>query len=392
METTNLQAGQAAGGCIVLVGASVRALAFAVLRAGWSPWCVDLFADADLRAVAACQRITSEDYPYRLAEWLACRTPKRAPVMYTGRLENHPQVLHRIHQVRPLWGNDAATVRAARDPQRLQLALSRWNFPFADWSYSCADIPTDGSWLVRGPRGVQRWRGQRVAAKPAYWQRYVAGEPASAVYVADSQHCVLLGATWQLVGVPFCQAREFQWCGNVGPMPCSPELRTKLLRLGEGLTREFGLRGIFGVDFVLQGDMPWVTEINPRYPASLEVLELALGLSWFPMHAEVFPGGACADANPGTELSRPLYVGKAVLFTSRPVKFRAGVLTDWAPMLTPWLTRFDVALADVPEDSALISAGAPLLTVLAQAETLEACQLKLQQAAHAVYSLLEKSD
>ncbi|MCS7168453.1 MAG: ATP-grasp domain-containing protein [Gemmatales bacterium] len=370
----------------------MRALAFAVLRAGWLPWCADFFADADLQAVAHCHRLNARRYPRQLPEWLAWYAPEGVAVMYTGRLENYPQVLRRIAQVRPLWGNDAATVRAARDPRRLELALARWNFPFADWSYSSTGIPTDGSWLMRGPKGVERWRGQPVAAKPAYWQRYVAGEPASAVYVADAQRCVLLGATWQLVGVPFCQAREFQWCGNVGPMPCSPGLKTDLVRLGEGLAREFGLRGIFGVDFVLQGDTPWVTEINPRYPASLEVLELALGLSWFPMHAEVFLGRAFTTVKVGTQVSKPLFVGKAVLFTMRPLRFRFGVLSDWAPMVTPWLTRFDVALADVPEDDTRIPARAPLLTVLAQAETLESCQLKLQRAAHTVYSLLEKLD
>ena len=40
-----------------------------------------------------------------------------------------------------------------------------------------------------------------------------------------------------------------------------------------------GLNGLIGLDFRLSGDQFWLTEVNPRYTASVEVLELASGRS-----------------------------------------------------------------------------------------------------------------
>ena len=48
-----------------------------------------------------------------------------------------------------------------------------------------------------------------------------------------------------------------------------------LQQLGLDLARGCGLRGLFGVDFVLSEGVPWPVEINPRYTASVEVLEYA---------------------------------------------------------------------------------------------------------------------
>ena len=40
-----------------------------------------------------------------------------------------------------------------------------------------------------------------------------------------------------------------------------------------------GLRGIVGFDFRFDGETAWLTEVNPRYTASVELLELARGRS-----------------------------------------------------------------------------------------------------------------
>jgi predicted ATP-grasp superfamily ATP-dependent carboligase len=326
--------------------------------------------------------------------------------MYTGKLENHPRVLHQLAARHPLWGNDADTVQALADPAQLEKALAALGLPFAAWRSSPQGVPTDGSWLVRTHRGVRRWYGQSLASTAIYWQQYLEGQPTSAAYLADGQRCLWLGASWQLVGQPWCSAREFQWCGNVGPMPCSFALREKLRRLGTGLTQHFRLRGVFGVDFILQGDTPWVTEINPRYPASLEVLELSQPCPWFAAHVAAFtqghlPGNLCggeelnklgcttppaAQTQPGTKPTR--FTGKAILFSPKAVRFQAEPLAEIGPILSPDLSQFDLALADVPETGAFIAARAPLLTVLTQGRSPTECWQQLQTAAQRIYRSL----
>src|SRR5438094_10464728 len=88
---------------IVIFGASVRAAAFSALRAGLQPWCADLFADADLQARCPATRLAGA-YPEGFEALAAGDWP--GPWLYTGGLENHPALVQRLAQRRPLWGND----------------------------------------------------------------------------------------------------------------------------------------------------------------------------------------------------------------------------------------------------------------------------------------------
>src|SRR5215471_13660301 len=99
---------------LIIVGASTRAAAFSALRAGLKPWCIDLFADADLRAKCPVMQIPRQQYPHGLAEMIRQHAPP-GPWMYTGGLENYPQVLHEISQDRFLLGAGEITVQQVRD-------------------------------------------------------------------------------------------------------------------------------------------------------------------------------------------------------------------------------------------------------------------------------------
>src|SRR5262245_689082 len=99
---------------LLILGASARAAAGSAIRAGFSPWCADLFADADLRRMASVVRCPIENYPAGFIEIL--RAAPDAPWIYTGALENHPNLIRRLSQLRPLWGNGASALRSARSP------------------------------------------------------------------------------------------------------------------------------------------------------------------------------------------------------------------------------------------------------------------------------------
>src|SRR4051794_29765033 len=101
---------------LLIFGASARAAAFSALRAGLRPWCADLFADADLRACCPAVRLEGP-YPDGFAALL--ETAPAAPWLYTGGLENHPHLVARLAQIRPLWGNDEPALRAAREPENV---------------------------------------------------------------------------------------------------------------------------------------------------------------------------------------------------------------------------------------------------------------------------------
>src|SRR5262249_56304772 len=108
-------------------GASARAAAGSLVRAGFAAWAVDLFADRDLKQVASCVRCPADRYPAALPE-LAEQFPP-GPVIYTGGLENHPDVVRELSARRELWGSSPEVLERVRDPLALNAALSAANLP-----------------------------------------------------------------------------------------------------------------------------------------------------------------------------------------------------------------------------------------------------------------------
>src|SRR5215813_1264313 len=94
---------------LLIFGASARAAAFSALRAGLRPWCADLFADTDLRACCPALALDPGSYPQGFVQ--AARQGPPGPWLYTGGLENRPDLVRRLARQRPLWGNDASVLR-----------------------------------------------------------------------------------------------------------------------------------------------------------------------------------------------------------------------------------------------------------------------------------------
>ena len=105
---------------LAIVGASTRSAAASAVRAGFQPITADLFADADLRAIATATRISP--YPEGLVDWFRAVEPPAW--MYTGALENHPELVDQLAWIAPLWGNPGDVLARVRSPWELAKALS----------------------------------------------------------------------------------------------------------------------------------------------------------------------------------------------------------------------------------------------------------------------------
>ena len=136
---------------------------------------------------------------------------------------------------------------------------------------------------------MRAWRGGRLRGGDIVQAR-IAGVPCSAAAVADGRSAVLLGVSEQLIGRRAFGARGFTWCGNVAPPRLPAAERDALGRAAGGicahLAAAFGLRGLFGVDLVWDGERAWVVEVNPRPTASLETIAAAHGVRPFAAHVE----------------------------------------------------------------------------------------------------------
>ncbi len=391
---------------LAIVGASTRSAAASAVRAGFQPIAADLFADADLRRIATSTRISP--YPEGFVDWLRAVEPPAW--MYTGALENHPELVDQMAWIAPLWGNPGDVLSRVRSPWELAAVLRTAGLLFPETREKPDGLPRDGSWLTKtyqgaSGSGVRLWgetgrqedketrrlsEAGSVQGSPCLpfslspclvYQRRIAGVPCAAVYVASDGAAELLGVTRQLIGESWLGAHGFQYAGSVGPWPVSETAQATLKKLGNVLSEQFELVGLFGVDFVLDGNDVWTVEVNPRYTASVEIVERFTGVSAIAAHATAC-GGTRLEVR---RVESAKACGKAILFARRDIvvseEFAERALAESARK--PWPTLGDVSPAGTP-----IEAGRPILTLFDDDVDVDAVERRLFERSAEIEILL----
>jgi predicted ATP-grasp superfamily ATP-dependent carboligase len=367
---------------LLIVGASTRSAAASAVRAGFHPVCADRFGDEDLRRIATVIAVDNDLH----STLDAIKALPAMPWIYTGSVENDPKLIASVSERHALLGNPREVLRKVRDPIWLERTLRTNDFPalrIQSLRRSDADVPpdagvwsTDERWLLKPIRGgggcrIAVWSGQPLPTNERYYlQEQRLGTPMSALFIGRPDSAELIGICEQLIGPAFGAPTEFGYAGAVGPMSVSDQTRKSLQRLGDILTRESQLRGLFGIDFILADDIPWLVELNPRYTASVEVLERASGRALLAEHATV-----CGHRT-ATIRERPTQnriIGKQVLYATSDLTaphleslFESDGHTTKSPLI-----------ADIPTPGSRIATGWPICTVFAEAETSEGCRRSL---------------
>ncbi|HEY7426710.1 MAG TPA: ATP-grasp domain-containing protein [Gemmataceae bacterium] len=366
---------------LLIFGASARAAAFSALRSGLCSWCLDLFADVDLQNRCSVSRLTGH-YPYAFLDHLDAAPP--SPWMYTGGLENWPRLVRRMSEHRTLWGNTAETLFRARDPEFVTDLLQAAGMPTPALCRPEERSEVGRRWLCKPRRGAGgigiQFAPEETSDEPSiYLQEYIEGRPCSLLYLGDGRQACLLGMTWQLAGVSWLHAGAFRYGGSIGPVDPGIVRRPSLQTLGDLLTGECGLCGLFGVDGILCEGVFWPVEINPRYTASVEVLEYATGLPAVAWHEHVFTHGQLPSLSPPA-IPSERSIGKAILFAREDLLFPAD--GPWmAELRSPTPVHELPAFADIPAAGERIEAGRPVLTFFAVAGSPSACEEALRQSA-----------
>jgi predicted ATP-grasp superfamily ATP-dependent carboligase len=368
---------------IVIVAASARAAAFSALRAGFTPLCADLFADVDLRQVASVQTI--RNYPEG-AE-IATRSWSDCPVVYGGGFEIYPEIVDCIAAARTLYGNDGDVLRRIGNPNHVSQVLAAANLRAPKVSASADDLARDGSWLQKplrgaGGVGIEPLSLETRLDADVYYQQRIEGTPCSGVFVASNGRAELIGATRQLVGEQWTRAGKFQYAGSIGPLTMSHDCQRQWRSIGCELALRFDLVGIFGVDAVLNNDGIWPVEVNPRYPASAEVLERAGCSDLMRQHVEACRSSLMAIVFKGN--SKSLY-GKAILHASQDVVVPESLtaLAVSSNVDVPW-----PEFGDIPHPGEAIRARRPIMTMFASGRVFDEVEDELKRKVLEVEALL----
>jgi predicted ATP-grasp superfamily ATP-dependent carboligase len=353
---------------VLIAATSGRALAAAARRDGYAPLVADQFGDADTLELAAAHALVParrrgagpQARPLLAAlDRLAALSSGegRAPlgVVCGSGLEGRPALLTALAR-RRLLGTPPAVMARLKDP-----------FAFAALCRACgvphpavARAPEGaGRWLVKragaaGGGHVRPWpagRASRPLRPPLYVQRRVPGRPVAALLLGAGT-----GTTARVLGfseqwpAPAPRA-PFRYGGAARPAALPPAAEAALAAAAARVAAAAGVVGLASADFLLHADGFFLIEINPRPGATLDVFA---ALPLFALHL-----AACAGALP--EPPPPAgATAAAIVYAPRRLVVPAGFA--WP------------AWAADRQQPGPVGAGAPLATVLAEADSAAAAR------------------
>ena len=357
---------------VVIIAESGGSLARAARRAGYEPFVIDtLGTSGEPGAVCATAR-----FPFGVQDLLE-QAPPGAPILLGAPMENHPDLVETLIRDRPLLGAPVAAMKKVRHPyalpslppyRGLKLCKTKTRASFASRLARLAFGVMGKRYLLKprfeaGGRGIDAWSPPARIGDTHDLQQFVKGTPMSAAFHADGWSGRFLGLTEMAVGEPAMGAPAFAWCRSVGPTKPSNKAKAAVEHLGVVLTQRHDLRGVFGVDLIMdwRGNL-WPIEVNPRYTESMEMVELATGRS------VLGPGGPAESKGK----SKPMLHGKAAVFAKREGVI--GTLPEGCVDAVPVGTK--------------VRPGDRVCCVLAAAKSQRACEAALQAQVDAVYAAL----
>jgi len=374
---------------ILLAGVSTRAAAASAARAGFVVTAVDAFADLDQHPSVRALSVTRQaGVPFSaMAAARVCRRIVSDAVAFLSSVDNSPRAVAALGRGRTLWGNPVDVLRRVRDPFDVAGVLSRRGFPVPAVGHTATHDAR--RWLIKprrsgGGHHVREYSPGAALPAGAYLQERIDGIPASIVFAAAGGRAVPLGVSHQLIGDPEFGGSGFRYCGSILANPdvlfeSGAALIERARAIVDVVTREYGLIGVNGIDFIARDDLPFPIEVNPRWCSSMELVERAHERSVFAIHARacdqsVLPGDDLVGAVP-----RDAVTGKAIVYARSSVMI--GDTRGWLG---------DSDIRDVPHPGERIPRGAPICTVFAGASDVAACRAALTMRAREIYACLER--
>lgn len=374
---------------IVLVGMNIRLLTRSAVRAGCDIVAIGVVGFLDMPAEARSLSlmhdlggifpIDVEGFHTRIAQ--AARNQEVRSVAYSGGFENFPDLVAALGNDLELLGNSPATLRRVRDPFQLKKIVASVGMETPQILPPGMLPDPNLKWLrkpIKSGAGsfIGPWE-EVVPDDPQFIvQQQIEGIARSASFIANGKEARVFAHAEQLSGDPAFGAQGFQYVGNLLVPPPAPDLIDRLNLLATTLTQEFGLVGLNGIDYIIHNEQFYVLEVNPRYSASMELAEEAIGQSLFPWHINGCRGLPLPEI---PEYQNTEIFGKATVLAKQE-----GILPD----TTQWLDRgwHDVAYAGQP-----VFPRYPLCTISARGRDFEDCYKKLVAEADELYGILDNS-
>jgi predicted ATP-grasp superfamily ATP-dependent carboligase len=314
-------------------------------------------------------------------------------------MENRAEVVTAVERNPSLvnLGCSSNAIRAARDPRRVAGALRQAGLPALEIEYAMTNARC-GDWIIKpfqsgGGLGVRLPDGCRFAddIPLCYLQRYVKGPVFGASFTGHEGGCSYMGYCAHLTNLP--PSPPFRYEGSVGPLEATIDLRRRLQAIGDCLCQQFRLRGWFGVDFVIEEGtgQVFLLEINPRFTASMEILDGRAVDSVFSEHLKAFAGwhrGREDDPSRSAQACKEPLAAKQILYNDSHDHLRIDHVTS--DRLWQLNQASGQIVRDVPQPNWSAATGSPLCTVWAEGQGVDETLRQLQENTKTVASILNQ--
>ena len=315
---------------VLVVGFNTRPLAYSLNQAGYEVYAVDFFGDLDLYpnvkdSIIVMNRLQTDysllkdKYSDFLADFTIELLKKHPDVSFLligsgldDAYKGRESISNELKNSNTLSvDNNLETIIKARDIESIYKFLKSIGYEVPiSYSYDkfkSNHLEMEYPYIFKKKRGAggtsvfkieneeklkfQIKKLEIYGFDPSDWliQEYIEGLPISCTVISNGIECKVISINRQIIGLDYLNPpNEFIYCGNIVPADLPEEDERLISEISLCITKELGLKGINGFDFVLRKEFPYLMEINPRIPGSIRASESVLDLNLLDLHIQSF--------------------------------------------------------------------------------------------------------
>jgi len=308
-------------------------------------------------------------------------------------LDDRPDLWNRLNSQAEILGNSSECIKKVRNLIEIHKQLQKSNIAFphthllseisgtnylksAKFPYVIKPIKTLGGLgiqLIQNQSEFTEFLKENSNILDKFFiQEYIKGEDISTTMIGNKIDYKVLSINKQLIGIQELGTKlHFKYCGNIIPYRCPSEIAKIIENISIRISKMFKLSGVFGIDFVLKGKMPFFMEINPRFPGTIEPLYLLTNLNAVELHLNSIKG-----ILPEKIEDPHGYAMKCILFAK-------------SQLTTPHLENIS-HLSDIPPPGILLNEEDPVGSILMCDQDLNKLRKRMSSLVNQVYLKLRK--
>ncbi|MCK5871999.1 MAG: ATP-grasp domain-containing protein [Methylococcales bacterium] len=262
---------------LLIIAQSGQMLAQAASNIGLKIFVIDCFADRDTQALAADLHHVSSLAIHDINSGVKKFKKSCRYCLYGSGFEAYPETLVFLETHFELLGNSSDIFTALQNKPAFFQQLDSLNISYPTVYFTPPNSKKD--YLIKPYQSLGGENIQKISLShpkilknnSCYYQRYLAGETLSILFLAARTHALIIGYNRQ-----WTRPNSFVFSGIMNQAKIATHHQHTLQGWLKKLTPFYQLQGLCSLDFILDKDQCYLLEINPRPPASMMLYQTDL--------------------------------------------------------------------------------------------------------------------